>query len=244
MGSDRLFGRDGSLGDFQRGRMTLQVCDLHKAFEERTAIDDINFEVEPGERVMLVGLNGSGKTTLLRCIAGLLEITRGSVTVDGYVAGSIEARRAISFVPDSPVLYEDLSLIEHVEYVARMHSTVDWEARGAHLLAALGIEQLTDELPSTFSRGLRQKASIALGLIRPFRVLLVDEPFVGLDRPGWGALLKLLNASADQGAAVLVATHQDDFIDTADRCLGLRDGTLEYSGPVTRESIDRILEGS
>ena len=149
--------------------------------------------------------------------AGLLEPTSGTVTVQGEQAGSLAARALLSYVPDEPVLYDDLSVLEHIEFTCRLHGCQDWEDRAARLLDELGLATWAENLPSRFSRGMRQKTSIVLGLVRPFSVLIVDEPFVGLDPPGQEAFVKLLEEAADGGASILVATHQLDYAATADR---------------------------
>src|SRR5207342_2586437 len=162
---------------------------------------------------------------------GLLEPSRGIIELDGHAAGSLEARAIVSYISDSPTFYEDLSVWEHLEYVARLHGHEDWEQDGADLLDHLGIYERADDLPTSFSRGLRQKASIALAFIRPFDVLLVDEPFVGLDAAGKTALLELLAEAQKDGRTLLVATHELSFLDRVSRCVALRDGELLYDGP-------------
>ena len=137
-----------------------------------------------GESVALIGPNGSGKSTLLRMAAGLLEPTAGSLEVAGFEVGDIDARATTSYLPDDPVLYDDLSLREHVEYVSRLHGGDGWDDYAEGLCERLGLTARVEDLPATFSRGLRQKTSIVLALVRPFSLLLVDEPFVGLDQPG------------------------------------------------------------
>jgi ABC-type multidrug transport system ATPase subunit len=99
------------------------------------------------------------------------------------------------------------------------------------LLPDLGLAGRADDLPSRFSRGLRQKTAIVLGLIRPFGLLLIDEPFVGLDPPGREALIELMDDAASSGATVVVATHQLEYVTKAQRCVALRDGSVVYDGP-------------
>jgi ABC-type multidrug transport system ATPase subunit len=214
---------------------------LGKDYDETVALEDLSVRVEEGERVIVVGPNGSGKTTLLRVTAGMLEPSQGRVEVVGAPAGSLPARAATSYIPDAPVLYDDLSVAEHLEYVGRLHGTDDWEEWGQELVVRLGLEERVDDLPARFSRGLRQKTSIALGLVRPFSLLLIDEPFVGLDAGGRQGLLELLDESAAAGAAVVVATHQLEYVDQASRCLGLRDGRLVYDGPATPGHVERLV---
>ncbi len=221
----------------------LQALKLAKSYGIYAALEPLDLTVEAGELVMLVGPNGSGKTTFLRMAAGLLEPTEGEVLVDGFPAGSLEARAALSYLPDNPVLYDDLSLLEHLHYIGRLHGVDgdELDERGAALLERFNLTARSDDLPVTFSRGLRQKTSIALGLIRPFSVLLIDEPFVGLDQPGKGALLELIADAHDQGATVVVATHALEFTDVAERCVALRDGALAYDGPATTEDVERLV---
>jgi len=216
---------------------------LTKTYGTHAALEPLSLVVEAGELVMLVGPNGSGKTTFLRMAAGLLEPTDGTVAIDGYPAGSLEARAALSYLPDNPVLYHDLSLLEHLHFIGRLHGvdSDELDARGAVLLERFNLTGRADDLPVTFSRGLRQKTSIALGLIRPFSVLLVDEPFVGLDQPGKRALTELMVDAHDQGATVIVATHALEFTDVAERCIGLRDGELAYDGKATVEEVERLV---
>lgn len=209
----------------------LETFELTKDYGGSPAVAPLDLAVEPGESVVLIGHNGSGKTTLLRMVAGLLEPTDGRALVHGEPTGSLPARAAISYLADSPTFYEDLSLWEHLEYVARMHGMQDWEQKAADLLGHLGLYERADDLPSQFSRGMRQKASITIGLIRPFALLLVDEPFVGLDAAGKAALLDLLEDAHTEGTTILVATHELEFVQRVQRCLALRDGELIHDGP-------------
>ena len=217
------------------------IRDSTKAYGELVALAPLTLSVAAGERVVLVGTNGSGKTTLLRMLAGLLEPSSGDAAVAGDPAGSIDARAALSYLPDDPVLYDDLSLAEHVEFVARLHDTDGWQDRSAYLIDRLGLSNRVDDLPARFSRGLRQKTSMVLGLVRPFEVLVVDEPFVGLDQAGKAALLDLLDDAADSGATVVVATHQMEYVGRANRCLALRDGELTHDGAADQAVISRLL---
>lgn len=198
---------------------------------ERPALAPLTLEIPVGQRVALVGHNGSGKTTMLRMVAGLLDPSGGRVLVDGHPCGSVEARAALAYLSDHPTFYDDLSLAEHLEYVARLHGVADWRDRADRLVGAVGLTARLDDLPTTFSRGLKQKAAITLAFVRPFRVLLVDEPFVGLDARGRDALLGLLDEAAAAGATLVVATHELSFVDRVDRLIALDDGEVTYDGP-------------
>ncbi len=219
----------------------LDVRAASKAYADLVALEPLTLEVPAGQLIALVGHNGSGKSTFLRLAAGLLELTDGSISVAGEPAGSSGARAATSFLPDDPVLYDDLSVREHLAYVAALHGVAVDEGDLDALLARVGLSHRADDLPARFSRGLRQKASIALGLVRPFDVLLVDEPFVGLDAPGKDALLGILEELHRDGAAIIVATHDPSFVERVDRCVALRDGAVVHDGPATSADVLRLV---
>lgn len=214
---------------------------LTKAYGDLVALEPTDLMIPEGQRVVLVGHNGSGKTTLLRLVAGLLEPSGGDVEIFGAPAGSLDARAALSYLPDNPVLYDDLSVLEHIEYTCRLHGAEDWEPRAVGLLEDLGLTARADDLPSRFSRGLRQKTAIALALIRPFGLLLVDEPFVGLDPAGRQAFVELLDDASQSGAAVVVATHQLEYVSRAERCVALRDGAVVYDGPPAKIDVEGLV---
>ncbi len=215
---------------------------LTKTYGDRPALEPLTIAVPAGQRVAVVGHNGSGKTTLMKMLAGLLDPSAGSATVFGHRAGDTDARRLLSWLSDSPTFYDDLSVNEHLEYAARLHGETDWQPTAERLLATLGLAERADDLPTTFSRGLRQKTAIAIGLIRPFSVLLVDEPFVGLDQGGKQALLGLLERASAAGATLLVATHELAFVDRVDRLIALRDGALVYDGAPTGADVHDLVK--
>jgi len=217
---------------------------LTKTYGDRPALEPLTLSVESGAKVALVGHNGSGKTTLMKMAAGLLDPTDGSVKIGRHDAGSQEARRLLSWLSDTPTFYEDLSLWEHLEFVARLHGVSDWESSAEKLLERVGLEQRRDDIPTTFSRGLRQKAAISLAFVRPFQLLLVDEPFVGLDEPGKQALLMLFEEASQRGATLVIATHELSFVKQVSRLLALRDGGLIYDGsPADTDVHDLVLPG-
>ena len=221
----------------------LVASGLAKDYGDGFGLDPVDLSLGPGELVVLEGPNGAGKSTLIGLCAGLLEPTEGEVAVVGRPVGSLEARAATSYLPDNPVLYDDLSVREHLEYVARLHGAGEWQGRAEELLELLDLEERADDLPGRFSRGMRQKVSLALALVRPFELLLVDEPFVGLDAPAQATLVDLLLAAVAGGASALVSTHQLDLADEAGRCLGLRDGSLVHDGPSSRQQVLALVSG-
>jgi ABC-2 type transport system ATP-binding protein len=223
-----------------RSMAQLEVRDLGHDYLGQAALVDVNLEVTSGELVAMVGSNGAGKTTFLKAAAGLLDPQRGSVRVARSPAGSMLARASTSYIPDAPTLYDDLSLNEHLEYVARLHGVSEWKQRSDELLRRLFLDDRGDDLPANFSRGMRQKVSIALGFIRPFSVLLADEPYDGLDPQSRMVLTELLQESSADGKAVVFSTHRTEAITFATRCVALYDGELRYDGAPERAVIESL----
>jgi ABC-2 type transport system ATP-binding protein len=189
----------------------LQLRGVRKTYGELVAVDLLDLEVRPGDCVALIGHNGSGKTTTLR--------------LD-------RSRAALSFVPDSPLLYPDLTVREHLELVGLAHGVGDGlDGRIADLLELLDLATRADFLPGQLSRGMRQKTQLACALVRPFQVLLLDEPVVGLDPPSQQALHRVLVAAKRDGAAILLSTHQLAFAaGLADRAVLLHEGRMVEQG--------------
>ena len=228
----------------------LAVHDLTKSYgtnafggdtDDRPALAPLTMQVKVGQLVALVGHNGSGKTTLLRMVAGLIDPTGGTVEVHGESRGTSTARAQLAYLSDQPTFYDDLSLREHLEYVARLHGVTDWQERAEQLAVRLGLGERIDQLPTTFSRGLRQKAAITLAFVRPFSLLLVDEPFVGLDAAGKAALLELFDEAHADGAALVVATHELGFVSRADRLIALVDGVVTYDGAPGDTDVNQLV---
>ncbi|MEO8265803.1 MAG: ABC transporter ATP-binding protein [Ilumatobacteraceae bacterium] len=214
---------------------------LTKAYGERPALEPLTLHIESGAKVALVGHNGSGKTTLMKMASGLLDPTDGSVKIGRHDAGSQEARRLLSWLSDTPTFYDDLSLWEHLEFVARLHGVADWQGRAEELLEQIGLAARRDDIPTTFSRGLRQKAAITLAFIRPFKIMLVDEPFIGLDEPGKHALLQMFDTASQRGATLVIATHELTFVHQVARLLALRDGELVYDGAPADTDVHALV---
>jgi len=219
----------------------LSTHQLTKDYGDRPALLPLDLEVPQGQHVALVGHNGSGKTTLLRMAAGLLDSTDGEAYISGHLAGTQKARTALSWLSDTPTFYDDLSLWEHLEYIGRLHGVSDWADKAESLLGRLQLSDRRDDIPTTFSRGLRQKAAISIALVRPFDVMLVDEPFVGLDQAGKDTLLELLDEAAASGATLLVATHELAFVSRVQRLLALRDGALVYDGAPEETDVHALV---
>lgn len=222
---------------------SIETRGLAKRYGDHDALAPIDLDVTTGQRVSLIGHNGSGKTTLIKMLAGLLEPSGGTATISGKPAGSPEARSSVSYLSDHPVFYDDLTVREHLQYVARLHRTSDWEDHADWLLAKVGLTARADDLPTTFSRGLKQKAAIAIAFVRPFDTMLIDEPFVGLDRAGRSALLELIAWAHDDGATLVVATHELASVTSSDRLIALSDGAVIYDGDPAGADPNALSDG-
>lgn len=191
------------------GAPVLDVRHLGKVYGGLRAVHDVSFRVAPGEVLGLVGPNGAGKTTTLRCLAGILPPTAGAVSVCGHELGvsPVEAKRRLAFLPDEPRLFEYLTVREHLAFVARLYGVGDWEARAGALLAELELEGKEGALPGELSRGMKQKLSIACGLLHAPSLILLDEPLTGLDPLGIRRMKRTLRARAEAGAALVLSSH-------------------------------------
>jgi ABC-2 type transport system ATP-binding protein len=214
--------------------LPLKVERLGRRYGRLVGLDTLDLELRAGECVALIGANGSGKSTAVRTIAGLLEPSEGSVRIDGHdphtePEGEL-ARAALALVPDAPLLYDDLTVRQHLELVALAHG-VEGDGIDA-LLDRLGLTARAGFLPAELSRGMRQKTGLACALVRPARLLVLDEPVVGLDPPSQALLAELLLEAKRAGTAVLLTTHQMRFADgVADRALLLDEGKVLDRGP-------------
>lgn len=218
------------------------LCRSYRGFE---ALREFDLRMGAGECVAVIGRNGSGKTTAVRVISGLLEPSAGVVQVVGasmhHEPESIAARAALSLVPDTPLLYADLTVAEHLELVALAHGAAgdDLDDRIRQILSRLALWDRRDSQPGTLSRGMRQKVQLACALTRPYRVLVLDEPIVGLDPASQATLGELLVEAKQQGVAVLFTTHQLDWArGIADRVIVLEEGAVVEAGP-----YDEVIDG-
>jgi ABC-2 type transport system ATP-binding protein len=215
----------------------LETSGLSRSYGRLVALSGLSLSVAAGECVALIGANGSGKSTAVRAIGGLLEPTGGAVRVCGHdpheEPGAEAARAALALVPDAPLLYDDLTVREHLELVTLSHGVYDDDVddRIDALLGRLGLGERADFIPRELSRGMRQKTQLACALVRPARLLVLDEPVVGLDPPSQLLLAALLREAKAAGGAVLLTTHQMAFADgLADRAVMLEEGEVVDAG--------------
>jgi ABC-2 type transport system ATP-binding protein len=216
----------------------LQVRGLERRYGRLVGLAPLDLDVAAGECVALIGANGSGKSTAVRTIAGLQEPSDGWVRICGHdphaEPDGEAARAALALLPDSPLLYDDLTVRQHLELVALAHGAADGglAERIDALLARLGLTARADFVPRELSRGMKQKTGLACALIRPAELYVLDEPVVGLDPPSQALLGELLLEAKAAGAGILMTTHQMYFADgVADRAVVLGEGEVLDQGP-------------
>jgi len=220
---------------------------LTKHFGATVAVDDIDLRVHQGEFFGFLGPNGAGKTTTLKCVVGLLRPTAGRVVVDGHdvQAEPVAAKRVMAYVPDRPYLYEKLSGREFLAFAGRMYG-VERQACKARMEELLGLFDATewaDELTENYSHGMRQKIVMSAALIHDPRVLVIDEPMVGLDPRSARTVKNVLRERVDGGCAVLMSTHTLSVAEeVADRIGIIHKGRLIVEG--TYDELRRRADAS
>ena len=193
------------------GREMLRLRGVRKQYGGFTAVSDLNLDVYRGEIFGFLGPNGAGKTTTIRMVAGVLQPTRGNVTVGGVdIQADPEAAKAkLGYIPDRPFLYEKLSGGEFLRFVAGLwgRQSEATERRADRLLELFQLSEWKDELIESYSHGMRQKLLISSALIHHPEVIVVDEPMVGLDPRAAKMLKDLLRTYVDGGGTVFLSTH-------------------------------------
>ena len=188
----------------------LQIANLRKTFA-RPAVDGLDLTIAPGEFFALLGPNGAGKTTTLRMVAGLLRPDAGSIHIFGVdaLAHKIEAKRLVAWLPEEPLLYELLTPLEYLEFVAGLWGVEPGLARrrAQELLEWLSLWPLRNDRCAGFSRGMRQKTVLAGALIHDPKLLILDEPLTGLDAAAARDVKDLLAARVAAGASIVLTTH-------------------------------------
>ncbi|MEL7601551.1 MAG: ABC transporter ATP-binding protein [Bacillota bacterium] len=205
----------------------LHVDGLTKKYGRVTANDNLQFSVPTGAVTVLAGPNGAGKSTAIKAMAGLLRFS-GSVTIGGYPNKSMEAKRMLGYVPETPAVYGLLTVDEHMEFMARAYQLPDgWKERANMLLERFEMDDKRKKLGKELSKGMQQKVSLCCALLTEPKVLLVDEPMVGLDPHAIKTLKQALLEERGRGTAILISTHLLDSVeDIWDRLLILVQGKI------------------
>jgi ABC-2 type transport system ATP-binding protein len=213
----------------------LECLDLHKRFGELQAVRGVSFRIAEGETYGLLGPNGAGKTTTISIVCGLLEPDRGEVIIDGgpLTVRSVAAKAAIGYVPQELAIYPDLSARENLRFFARLYdlTAATVNARIDEVLAVTGLADRADEQTKNFSGGMQRRLNIGIGLLHRPRLLILDEPTVGVDPQSRNAILESVERLSSEGMAVLYTTH---YMEEAERLcdrIGIVDlGELKAEG--------------
>lgn len=215
----------------------LELSGITKSYGTTRVLDDVGFQVAPGRLTGFVGGNGAGKTTTMRIILGVLARDDGAVTLDGAPVTAADRRR-FGYMPEERGLYPKMRVLEHIVYLARLHGfgKADATARAQALLTDLGLgERLGDNI-ETLSLGNQQRAQIAAALVHDPEVLILDEPFSGLDPLAVDVVAGVLQARAAAGTAVLFSSHQLDVVERlCDELVIIAGGTIRATG--SREAL-------
>ncbi len=217
----------------------LTITGITKTYGERRALDDVSFSVARGRLTGFVGGNGAGKTTTMRIILGLLSRDGGSVTLDGAELTATQ-RRTFGYMPEERGLYPKMKVLEQIVYLARLHGFDKRTAtdKATLILEQLGLGERLNDAIESLSLGNQQRAQIAAALVHDPDVLILDEPFSGLDPLAVETVVSVLQDRARQGAAVLFSSHQLDVVERlCDDLVIIAGGTVRAAGE--REALRR-----
>ena len=221
----------------------LDVSHVTKKYGKNAAVNDVSFHLNPGEVTVLLGPNGAGKSTLMKSIIGFLKY-QGEIKVGGFPNKSVEARRILGYIPEMPALYPNLTVSEHMEFLARAYRMKDYKARIDLLLDRFELSDKRKKFGDELSKGMQQKLNLCLGLLPDPQMLMLDEPMIGLDPHAIKELKNVIDEMHEQGKTLLISTHIIDSVDMLwDRTLILQNGVLRAN--VTRSELEdssRTLE--
>lgn len=221
----------------------LEVKNVTKRYGKFLANDGIHLTVEDGQISILLGPNGAGKSTIIKCIAGLLRF-EGAIEICGHDNKSIEAKRLLGYIPEMPAVYDLLTVKEHMEFIARAYELENWQEYQQELFEKFELEDKKDKLGKELSKGMQQKLSICCALLPRPKVLIFDEPMVGLDPRAIKELKQLFAKLKDDGCCLLISTHMIDSVeDYWDMCHIMMHGKIaatQYNH--TEDEQEKTLE--
>ncbi|NND02448.1 MAG: ABC transporter ATP-binding protein [Acidimicrobiia bacterium] len=224
----------------------LEVDGLQKSFDDIHAVRAVSFHINEGETYGLLGPNGAGKTTSISMIAGLLERDAGTVTIDSrrIDVTSVDEKRAIGLVPQELAIYPDLSARENLAFFARLYDLSGSEAKNriAEVLSVIGLTDRADDLAKEYSGGMQRRLNIGIGLLHRPRLLILDEPTVGVDPQSRNAILESVERLSQEGMAVLYTTHyMEEAERLCDRVGIIDEGEIKAEG-TRRELVQMVGE--
>jgi len=219
----------------------LIVKGLSKKYERTLAVNNASFTVKTGEIAVLLGPNGAGKSTTIKSIAGLLKFD-GEIKIGGHMNKTIEAKRIFGYVPETPALYDALTVWEHLEFIARAYSLGDgWQDYAESLLERFDLADKKKKNGKELSKGMQQKVSLCCALIIKPNMVMFDEPMIGLDPKAIKELKAIFVELRTAGCALLISTHMIDSIEEVwDRVLIMHEGKIVVSR--TRQELESNME--
>src|SRR5262245_43298652 len=214
------------------------VEDFHKVYGEVVAVAGLSFTVDPGTVLGLVGPNGAGKTTTMRALAGILEPTRGRLAVAGHdlAKDPVPAKAAMAYVPDDPKLFDQLTIWEHLRFIAATYRVPDWQKTAEHLLVQFELTEKRDHPCADLSRGMRQKVAICCGYLHDPKAIMLDEPLTGLDPYGIRTMKESIRQRAAAGAAVMISSRLLSLVE--DLCTAIL--VLKHGRAVLNATMDDV----
>ena len=214
----------------------LEVKNVTKRYGKNLACDDVSFTLEPGSLTVLLGPNGAGKSTIIKSIIGFLKY-QGNITVNGINNKTTEARKYLGYIPELPSLYPTLTVIEHMEFIARAYKLTDYKDRIEMLLKRFELDDKKKKFGDELSKGMQQKLNLCLGLLPDPDIILLDEPMLGLDPHAIKELKNYIEEMREAGKTMLISTHIIDSVDMLwDRTIIMQDGKIRAN--VTRNEIE------
>ena len=225
----------------------LTIEHLTKTYGSKKAVDDLCLHIAPGEIYGFIGHNGAGKTTTIRACCGLLEFDAGEIRIDGVSIreNPLECKKKLAYIPDNPDLYEFMSGVKYLNFIADIFgvSRAEREARIEEYATAFELREDLAQPIGAYSHGMKQKLAIISALLHRPRLMLLDEPFVGLDPGAAHTLKKLMRALCDSGGAIFFSTHVLEVAEKlCDRIAIIKNGRLIASGTTAQVRGDASLE--
>ena len=225
----------------------LEINGLSKSYGSHKAVDNLSMRIANGEIHGFIGHNGAGKTTTLRSIAGIMQFEEGTIMIDGHSIKEepLACKKIMAYIPDNPALYEFMSGIQYLNFIADIFG-VDVSTRDERIHRYTDLCEITnvlDDAISSYSHGMKQKLAIVSAWIHEPKLILMDEPFVGLDPKASHILKQMMREFCDQGNAILFSTHVLEVAEKlCDRVAIIKDGKLIRSGTMEDVKGDSSLE--
>ncbi len=225
----------------------LKIENLTKKYGDKSAIDNLNLEVQDGEIFGFIGHNGAGKTTTIKCMVGILEFDNGNIYINGNSIKDepLKCKKDIAYIPDNPDIYENLTGISYLNFVADIFE-IDKKTREERInkyAEAFEIKNELQDLISSYSHGMKQKLVIISALIHTPKLLILDEPFVGLDPKASFTLKEIMKEITKEGAAIFFSSHVLEVVEKLCDKIGIiKEGKLITYGTVEEVKGNESLE--